>query len=129
MKNMTFILIFLFSFQIYAQNRSAIELQAGKTISVDVADQSKDLLIEWSIFSQNAFVKPKVKVLQVDGDFSCIVDRTMTLISSRLITPFGWKQVWNIKVHWEPGADLSGCLIQLTHPNEQDVKLKLYMNY
>ena len=36
---------------------------------------------------------------------------------------------FEIKVAWSPGADMSGCLIEVKHPSLTNAKAYLFMNY
>jgi hypothetical protein len=129
MRTLILALITLMLTQTQAYNTKYIDIYSGNTKNFDVAGQKNDLSLRWEVKSKNGFTEPAAKVISEDSDFKCTVKNNILLFSGYNQSKQTWTQSWEIKVSWQPGADLSSCLIRVSHPNEKNVYVNLYMNY
>jgi hypothetical protein len=114
---------------VFAYNTKYFEIQSGQIKVIDVANQKNDISLKWKLHSTDGFFTPKATVIKQLGDFECKIKNQILLTSDYNEETKIWTQAWEIKVQWQPGTDYSGCLIQITHPNETSSFAELVMNY
>lgn len=129
MKNLILVLALLVSSYSYAYSTKYFNIHTGQTKLVDVANQKNIISLKWDVLSTDGFIVPSAQVLNQEGDFQCQIKKTILLFSGYNQEAKLWSQTWEIKVEWSPGTDQSGCLVEVSHPDEGSSYAKLYLNY
>ena len=127
MKKMMFLLS-LISLNAFAYNTEYSPLVPGKQILVDVANKE---VISLTLDTKNAdgALQPKVEVINEWGNFECDHKQTLVTYSGFDTSTRLFKKTWEIQINWIPGADLSGCIVNVSFPGMKDSRAELFMNY
>lgn len=121
-------LLSLVSLNAFAYNTEYTKLTPGKKVFVDVGN--KDVIsLTLDTKSTNSNAQPKVEVLAQWGNFECEYKQTLLQFAGFDIATRNYKRTWEIQMNWIPGADLSGCIVNITFPGLEDSKAELFMNY
>lgn len=122
------VLLSLISFNAFAYNTEYSKLIPGKKIFVDV--QNKDVIsLTLDTKSQDPFAQPVVKLVSQWGNFECAYKQTLLSYSGYDMETRVHKKTWEIQIDWTPGADLSGCIVNVKFPGVKDSQAELFMNY
>jgi hypothetical protein len=118
----------LISLNAFAYNTEYSKLAPGKKIFVDV--QNKDVIsLTLDTKSANTRAQPKVEVVAQWGNFECEYKQTLLSFAGFDMATGNFKRTWEIQMNWMPGADLSGCIVNVTFPGMEDSQAELFMNY
>jgi hypothetical protein len=125
--------IFLFSFFLsslcFAYNTKYFDVQSNSLKSINVENEASTTSLRVWIESPSSFSIPEADVLKEDSDFECRITRKILLFAGYNAETKIHRQQFEIKVEWSPGADMSGCLIEVKHPSLTNAKAYLFMNY
>lgn len=125
-----FLLLFtvLLTLDVQAFNTKYNKLIPGKEILVDVAKQE---VISLTLDTKNAdsSVMPQLTVLNQWGNFLCSHRQTLLIYSGFDVQTGLHTNTWEIQLLWSPGADLSGCIVNISFPGMNNSRAELYMNY
>lgn len=113
----------------FAYNTEYFKVKSNSITKIDVANKSEVISLKVSIQSANPFSVPTATVTKEDGGFECQVSKTILLFAGYDTATGLHHQEFEIKVQWAPGADLSGCLVEVKHPSLTNAKAYLYLNY
>ncbi|GAB4013451.1 MAG: hypothetical protein Fur0010_10320 [Bdellovibrio sp.] len=113
----------------FAYNTQYIDLNPLEGVVVDVAGTPGHVSLRLKLESGNALENPKAVVLTEYNGFECEIDRVLLLFSGYNQSLKKFNQEWEIRVNWFPGADLSGCEIEVTHSSLPWARAELYMKY
>jgi hypothetical protein len=113
----------------FGYNTEYFPVTSEYTTRVDVAGRVPIISFRVTIQSLDAFSVPEAVVTREDADFNCrIVKRILLTADFNSVTKVH-TQDYEIGVEWAPGGDLSGCLVEITHPSLVDAFGYLYMSY
>lgn len=115
-----------------AWSNNYVELKGGRTVSVDAAEASNQdgiVSLRVEVTNKEAFQEPQALVVDEENDFRCTIERVLLLESAYNAKTKTFKQAYEVKVSWLPGADLSSCTVAVKHPSLQEAKVVLYMEY
>lgn len=122
------LILSLVSFNAFAYNTEYSKLIPGKKIFVDVGNKEViSLTLETK--SKVSAVEPKVELVNEWSGFTCDFKQTLLMhagfdMSTRMHT-----RKWEIQMTWTPGADLSGCIVNISFPGMRDSQAELFMQY
>lgn len=94
---------------------------------LDVANTQGQVILEYINWTDNT-QNPVVAVIEEQNDFTCEVKEVKHMRSFESPS-YPSENIYHILVNWSPGADLSGCVIQIKHPDFKDSLVHLEMNY
>ncbi|MBK7963257.1 MAG: hypothetical protein IPK04_19975 [Bdellovibrionales bacterium] len=123
-----FALVF-FSSICFGYNTKYFDLHSNSTTKIDVKDEDSTISLRVSIQSPSSFSVPEASVIEEDSGFECRITKTLLLYAGYDAVNKIHHQDYEIKVNWSPGADQSGCLIEVRHPSLTDSRAYLFMNY
>ena len=112
-------------------NNHGTQLSGGNEIELDVLGMNP-VNLQLEIDRQQNFPDsfkqstPQVKVTDQYSGFDC------TATSIKLLADHGTleKECWEIQITWGPGADQSGCKVEVLYPQSKSSSIvHLYMNY
>ncbi len=125
----------------FAMNANALAqdeahlLVAGEKVKVDVAGTEVVTFELRAIRPATAIAQqPEAVIVEQFGDFECTIVSTK-LVSSRPVHVRGTQnligETYHIEVEWAPGADYSGCNLEIKDPYLDDViyDAQLFMNF
>lgn len=113
----------------FAYNTQYVDLIAYEGVAIDVAGTDGQVAFRLKVDSTNSLEKPQAVVLEEHNGFECEIDRVILLFSGYNQSSKKFSQDWVVVVNWFPGADLSGCQIEVTHTDLPWARAELYMNY
>lgn len=122
----TFILACNFSTLALAQNDYDL---TGDSLEIDVAHQG-DIAVRIQTTRDQGKLDtlPKVEVIEEVGGFTCTVQSLS--LTNEAKTEQGITETYRAVFRWEPGADVSGCVISISDPSLSRQKaVNLFMNY
>jgi hypothetical protein len=128
-KILSFAAAILFSSFAFAYNTHYFNLKSGSSRHILVYNLKPEISLKWQVHSHDGFAEPTTTVINQDNGFECKPVRNILLFSGYNAQTKIWTQTWEIRIQWSPGADSSGCLIEVSHPEEESVQVDLYMNY
>lgn len=94
---------------------------------IDVANTNGHVILEYKNWTDNV-QNPKVTVIEEKNGFTCEISKVKH-IGSYERPSYPSENTYQIYINWQPGADLSNCLIQINHPDYKDSLVRLEMNY
>lgn len=124
------ILIFsmLLSFNVMAYNTEYNKLVPGKVVLVDVA--KKDIVsLTLDTKNTDSTFAPEVTLVNEWSGFECDYKQTLLLFAGFNSKNGQHTRTWEIQFTWKPGADLSGCIVNVAFPGMADSRAELFMNY
>lgn len=124
-----FFAIFFVSSLGLAYSPKYFDIQSYATQPIDVANEEKIISLRVEIQSPSSFSIPDAAILSEDEGFGCKIKQKILLFAGYDAVAKIHHQVFEIKVEWSPGADLSGCLVEVTHPSLTQARAYLFMNY
>lgn len=128
MKILITALAILSSANAFAYNSEYFKLKPGKEILVDVI--KKDVIsLTLETTSKNEKAQPKYSLIKEWSGFECQYKQTLLLYSAYDFSKKTYKKTWEIQVTWTPGADLSGCIVNVAFPGMEDSRVEMFMNY
>lgn len=126
-------LFLIFSPELFAggYNFTPIELLEGKNISIDVVDYPKFAVLQVVAPKYKQPLAPTVTIQNENG-FECdVYDNALSGYEIEY-DPINNEEyfigTWEIIIRWSPGADLSGCHVEVNMPQRQTSKVHLFMN-
>lgn len=125
----TFFAFLIFSSCCLAYNTKYFDLHNHSTTKIDVKDENSTISLRVAIQSPSSFSIPEAFVLKEDSGFECRISKKILLFAGFDAVTKLHHQEFEIKVDWSPGADQSGCLIEVRHPSLTNSRAYLYMNY
>lgn len=128
MKSSIALILVLTSMSAFAYSSQSTLLIPGKEVLIDSAN--KDVIsLTLDTNSKNSKAEPKVSIVKEWGNFTCDYKQTLLLNSAYDQSKKIYKYTWEIQVTWTPGADLSGCIVNVSFPGQADSRASIYMNY
>ncbi len=128
MKKMIASALLLSSVSAFAYNTEYSKLVPGKEILVDSA--KKDVIsLTLETKSKSDKAEPKYSLVKQWGNFECEYKQTLLLHSGYDMAKKIYKKTWEVQVTWTPGADLSGCIVNVSFPGMEDSRASIFMNY
>ncbi len=125
----TFLSFFLLSSICFAYNTKYFDLQSNSLRSINVENEENSISLRVKIESPSSFSMPEAGVVREDSGFECRITRKILLFAGYNAETKIHHQEFEIKVEWSPGADMSGCLIEVKHPSLTNAQAYLFMNY
>jgi len=113
----------------FAYNTQYVDLMPKQAVMFDVAGTPGYVSLRFDVKGQDGFEKPQAKVIDQKNGFECEIDRMILLFSGYNAQTKLFNQQWEVRVNWSPGADLSGCEVEVTHSALPWARAELYMNY
>lgn len=128
MKSFIALALTLTSMSAFASNSELTQLIPGKEVLIDSAN--KDVIsLTLNTNSKNSKAEPIVKIIREWGNFTCDYKQTLLLNSAYNQEKKTYNYVWEIQITWTPGADLSGCIVNVSFPGLADSRASIFMNY
>lgn len=129
MKKIILAMVFaLTSMTAFAYNTEYAKLIPGKKIFIDSANKNVISLV-LDTKSKNPNAVPEFSLVNQWSGFECEYKQTLLLFSGFNATTKEHKRTWEIQVTYVPGADLSGCILNVSFPGLADSKAEIFMNY
>jgi len=122
MKKIWVIASLLLTFNVMAADGDLTKLLPGKQVLIDVANHEVVALL---IYTNNpdTGLLPLVTIEKSWSGFECSHKATILRRANHNFKSF------EIQIDWSPGADLSGCIVNVSFPGMKDSRAELYMNY
>lgn len=132
MKKILLAMIFLSS-STFAYNTSYAKLTPGKKIFVDSQyNQSPSgniVSLELDTKSKDGSAEPVVTISKQWSGFECEYKQTLLSFSGYNSKNKTHVRTWEIQIEWAPGADLSGCIVNVDFPGLNTASAEIFMNY
>ena len=118
MKNILFIMMLLISVPVLSCDTLAdrVLLKSGERVELDVFGHSVVKLLAREVGPVNIF---GARVLDNYAGFECEVVDVVKLAQG----------CWEVRVEWSPGADFSGCDVEVSSSSGKVYKAFLFMDY
>ncbi len=121
-------LLALISVNASAYNTEYSKLIPGKKIFVSV--QNEDVIsLTLDTKNTDGSLQPKVELLNQWGNFECEYKQTLISHSGFDMNTRSHKRTWEIQINSAPGADLSGCIVNVSFPGMKDSQAEMFINY
>lgn len=121
-------LLTLVSLNAFAYNTEYSKLIPGKKIFVSV--EKEDVIsLTLDTKSTDSAAQPKIELVNQWGNFECEYKQTLLLSAGFEMETRSHKRTWEIQINSAPGADLSGCIVNISFPGMKNSQAELFINY
>ncbi|MBO9666798.1 MAG: hypothetical protein J7501_08285 [Bdellovibrio sp.] len=128
MKMVSFVVTLLMAGSAFAYSTNYTNLDDKATYVEAVQASNQDGVISLRVVVKNVgqTVAPKAAVIDQVAGFKCQVIKTNLLESSYDAASNTFTQSFEAKVIWTPGAENSGCVVQVFHPSLNNTRAVIY---